>query len=59
MDSPTSTREAVLRLRDFVQTRIIGQDHLVERLLVALLSDGHLLVEGAPGLAKTRAIKVL
>jgi len=38
---------------------IIGQSHLVERLLIALLADGHLLVEGAPGLAKTKAIKEL
>jgi len=42
-----------------ISTRIIGQKTLVNRLLVALLADGHLLVEGAPGLAKTRAIKVL
>ncbi len=42
-----------------VATRIIGQRNLVNRLLIALLADGHLLVEGAPGLAKTRAIKVL
>ena len=59
MDTSASTLESILRLRDFVSQRIIGQKHLVERLLVALLSDGHLLVEGAPGLAKTRAIKVL
>lgn len=39
--------------------RIIGQQVLVERLLIALLADGHLLVEGAPGLAKTTAIKAL
>lgn len=38
---------------------IVGQHHLVERLLIALLADGHLLVEGAPGLAKTKAIKAL
>ncbi|MBX2823490.1 MAG: MoxR family ATPase [Gammaproteobacteria bacterium] len=38
---------------------ILGQQHLVERLQIALLADGHLLVEGAPGLAKTRAIKSL
>ncbi|MCW8872050.1 MAG: hypothetical protein OQK01_05470, partial [Xanthomonadales bacterium] len=37
---------------------IIGQQRLMERLLIALLSNGHLLVEGAPGLAKTTAIKV-
>lgn len=39
--------------------RILGQARLVDRLVIALLSDGHLLVEGAPGLAKTTAIKAL
>ncbi|MBC8259733.1 MAG: AAA family ATPase [SAR324 cluster bacterium] len=38
---------------------ILGQEGLIERLLIVLLADGHLLVEGAPGLAKTRAIKAL
>ena len=42
-----------------IEQRIVGQHALVERLLIALLADGHLLVEGAPGLAKTRAVKVL
>ncbi|MHA7816818.1 MAG: AAA family ATPase [Pseudohaliea sp.] len=46
-------------LREWLATQVIGQEHLVERLLIALLADGHLLVEGAPGLAKTRAIKSL
>jgi MoxR-like ATPase len=46
-------------LRDALQAEIIGQPALVERLLIALLADGHLLVEGAPGLAKTTAIKAL
>ena len=54
-----STIAALAALRAFIQERIIGQDRLVDRLLIALLADGHLLVEGAPGLAKTRAIKVL
>lgn len=39
--------------------QVIGQEHLVQRMLVAILCGGHLLVEGAPGLAKTRAIKAL
>lgn len=47
------------KLTDFLNQMVIGQEKLVNRLLVALLADGHLLVEGAPGLAKTRAIKVL
>ena len=38
---------------------IVGQSHLVESLLVALLADGHVLLEGVPGLAKTLAIKTL
>ena len=46
-------------LRDDLATGIVGQAALVERLLVALLADGHLLVEGAPGLAKTTAIRAL
>ena len=47
------------KLEHWLQQRVIGQPTLVNRLLVALLADGHLLVEGAPGLAKTRAIHVL
>ena len=46
-------------LKDWLNTQIVGQEHLVERLIIALLADGHLLVEGAPGLAKTKAIKTL
>jgi MoxR-like ATPase len=42
-----------------VKKVIVGQDHLLERLVVALLARGHLLVEGVPGLAKTMAIKTL
>jgi len=45
--------------RAYLNTQILGQENLVERLLLALLADGHLLVEGPPGLAKTRAIKAL
>ena len=46
-------------LSESIRDRIVGQDALVDRLLTALLCDGHLLVEGAPGLAKTSAIKEL
>jgi MoxR-like ATPase len=46
-------------LNEWLQRQVIGQAHLVQRMLIALLADGHLLVEGAPGLAKTRAIKSL
>ena len=52
-------REQILQLKQYVSGNIIGQDELIERLLIAILADGHLLVEGAPGLAKTRAIKVI
>ncbi len=46
-------------LQEWLSGQIIGQTHLVQRLIIALLADGHLLVEGAPGLAKTRAVKSL
>src|SRR5471032_1232548 len=52
-------REALLALRTFLSTQILGQEKLIDRLLIALLADGHMLVEGAPGLAKTKAIKEL
>jgi len=52
-------RDAFLTLRDYLASQVLGQPQLVERLLVALLADGHLLVEGPPGLAKTRAVKAL
>ncbi len=42
-----------------VKKVIVGQDHLLERMVVALLSRGHILVEGVPGLAKTMAVKTL
>ena len=48
---------AFRNLRQHLQEKIIGQEHLVDSMLIALLADGHLLVEGAPGLAKTTAIK--
>jgi MoxR-like ATPase len=64
MDMPDNTTRAPLAgafetLRGELSECIIGQKLLVERLLIALLADGHLLVEGAPGLAKTTAIKEL
>ena len=53
------SQQEILNLKRSISARIIGQQGLIERLLIAILADGHLLVEGAPGLAKTRAIKVL
>jgi MoxR-like ATPase len=52
-------QQAFTLLRDELRNCIIGQPKLVDCLLVALLADGHLLVEGAPGLAKTTAVKAL
>ncbi|WP_112436470.1 AAA family ATPase [Rhizobium sp.] len=54
-----TAREDILDLGKRVGQSIIGQDAMVERLLLGLLANGHLLVEGLPGLAKTRAIKSL
>ncbi len=47
------------QLQQYLNSQVIGQSELVKQLLVALLADGHILVEGPPGLAKTRAVKVL
>lgn len=54
-----STRDDVLALQQRMGESIVGQQRMIERLLLGLLADGHLLVEGLPGLAKTRAIKML
>lgn len=54
-----STKTALQGLRNWLDSQIVGQPHLTDRLLTALIADGHLLVEGAPGLAKTKAIKTL
>ncbi len=55
----TSPQTELQQLKTFISKQIIGQNILIERMLIALLADGHMLVEGAPGLAKTRAINVL
>ncbi|MFN3615400.1 MAG: AAA family ATPase, partial [Rubrimonas sp.] len=52
-------RAGVDALRRHLAAALIGQDRLVERLLTGLLAGGHVLLEGAPGLAKTRAVKTL
>jgi len=46
-------------IRHWLNEQIVGQQELVTRLLIGLLADGHLLVEGAPGLAKTRAVRLM
>ena len=58
--TPTSRlHDAFAAVREDLSRQVVGQAALIERLLVALLADGHLLVEGAPGLAKTTAIRAL
>src|SRR5690554_7080576 len=52
-------RASLLQLKTFMAQQIFGQETLIERMLICLLAGGHLLVEGAPGLAKTKAIKTL
>jgi MoxR-like ATPase len=54
-----ASQEKLRYLKDYLNSQVIGQELLIERLLIALLADGHLLVEGAPGLAKTRMVKAL
>ncbi len=54
-----SAHDSILDLRQRISADIIGQNEVVDQLLIGLLADGHLLLEGLPGLAKTRTIKVL
>lgn len=54
-----AVQQDFLQLGSHLNSRVLGQEKLISRLLIALLSDGHLLVEGAPGLAKTRIVKEL
>ncbi|MEN8166305.1 MAG: MoxR family ATPase [Pseudomonadota bacterium] len=49
--------EAIAQLKERISQDIIGQERIVERLIIALLANGNILVEGLPGLAKTRAVK--
>lgn len=55
----SETRDKIVGLKQYMQQRILGQDDLVKKLIITMLADGHALVEGAPGLAKTKAIKTL
>lgn len=57
--SMPNCHQEIVGLSQRLNQQILGQEGLITRLLVALLSDGHLLVEGAPGLAKTKAVKEL
>jgi MoxR-like ATPase len=55
--SEISARDSLNAVRDTLQNQLVGLDFLVDRLLVALLTKGHILIEGPPGVAKTRTIK--
>ncbi|MEP9375969.1 MoxR family ATPase [Aquabacter sp. CN5-332] len=57
--APSDARAAILDIKARVNASIIGQERVVERLILALLANGNVLLEGLPGLAKTRAIKSL
>lgn len=52
-------RDKITNLKQFMESRILEQEELVRKLIITMLADGHALVEGAPGLAKTKAIKTL
>jgi len=52
-------KQAIDAVRSYLHQQVLGQPELVEGLMMALLADGHILVEGPPGLAKTRAVKSL
>jgi hypothetical protein len=54
-----AARDSMLELKKRIGESIIGQEAVIDRLLIALLADGHVLMEGLPGLAKTRTIKTL
>src|SRR5271156_3277196 len=54
-----TSRESILQLQKRISETVLGQEAMIERLLIGLLANGNLLVEGLPGLAKTRAIKKL
>jgi MoxR-like ATPase len=59
MESPDKVSQSMERLLYEVKKTVVGQDHFLERVLVAILAQGHLLVEGVPGLAKTLTVKTL
>ena len=55
----SDVREKIVALQKYMESRILGQEDLVKKLVITLIADGHALVEGAPGLAKTKAIKTM
>ena len=52
-------RDSILKISESMNAAVIGQQDVVERILIALLADGHVLMEGLPGTAKTRSVKTL
>jgi MoxR-like ATPase len=54
-----TAREAIQILEDRMNASVLGQEHIVSRLIMGLLADGNVLVEGLPGLAKTRAVRAM
>src|SRR5262245_24043852 len=57
--APSPARDAVLDLKTRIGKSVLGQDHMVEGMLIGLIANGNLLIESLPGLAKTRAVKTL
>src|SRR5438105_2875000 len=57
--APPAAEQALSRLIERLELAVVGQRPLLERLLIALLAGGHVLIEGVPGLAKTRAVRTL
>jgi len=55
----SAAREALFDLKTQIGKSVLGQDHMVESMLIGLLANGNLLIESLPGLAKTRAVKTL
>ena len=53
------SRDAILALQAAMNAEVLGQPLVIERMVIGLLADGHLLIEGLPGLAKTRAVKAM
>src|SRR5437764_3429363 len=58
-DAIAAAQEGLLRLIDRIEHLVVGQRMLLERLVIVLLASGHVLIEGVPGLAKTRAVRAL
>ncbi len=55
----TALNEAVLSIRSEIKKVIVGQDEMVKLIIAALLADGHVLIEGVPGVAKTLTAKLV